>query len=159
MLCLRKVRECQSVCYDEWTATKRRDRDACGCARVLFCAALDGRLSRFSRSHSLRAHRVAMAAAATSPSKRTRFREFNSEFDDLDPVITYRHMQSPVVGPRHPLRFIALCDCNAFYANCEQIRLGIDPAKPLVVLQWNALIAVNYPAREFGTSFRIGHGI
>lgn len=94
-----------------------------------------------------------MTTAPSASKKKTRFKEFNSEFDDLDPVITYRHLQTPIVGPKHPLRFIALCDCNAFYANCEQVRLGLDPAKPLVVLQWNALIAVNYPAREYGTFF------
>ncbi|KAG8774998.1 DNA-directed DNA polymerase eta rad30 [Serendipita sp. 397] len=39
---------------------------------------------------------------------------------------------------------------DAFYAQCEQKRLGIDPTLPLVVLQWDLLIAVNYPARKFG---------
>ena len=48
------------------------------------------------------------------------------------------------------MRVIALCDSDAFYAACEQVRLGIDPSLPLVVRQWDALIAVNYPARAFG---------
>jgi hypothetical protein len=33
---------------------------------------------------------------------------------------------------------------DAFYAACEQVRLGADPKKPLVVQQWESLIAVNY---------------
>lgn len=72
------------------------------------------------------------------------------EFTDLNPPITYRHLLSPNPGVRDPLRVIALCDSDAFYAACEQVRLGIDPSRPLVVRQWDALIAVNYPAREFG---------
>ena len=72
------------------------------------------------------------------------------EFTDLNPPITYRHLLSPNPGVRDPLRVIALCDSDAFYAACEQMRLGIDPSRPLVVRQWDALIAVNYPARAFG---------
>lgn len=85
------------------------------------------------------------------PSK-GKLKDFNHDFDDLDPEITYRHITSPTIGPKHPLRVVALCDCNAFYANCEQVRLGIDPETPLVVIQWGALIAVNYPARNYGIS-------
>lgn len=72
------------------------------------------------------------------------------EFSDLNPQITYRHLFSPPPGARDPLRVIALCDSDAFYAACEQVRLNIDPSRPLVVRQWDALIAVNYPARAFG---------
>ncbi|KAK0223092.1 hypothetical protein IW262DRAFT_1458102 [Armillaria fumosa] len=75
----------------------------------------------------------------------------DDHFSDLDPVITYRHMLSLNLGIRDPLRVIALCDSDAFYAACEMVRLGITD-KPLVVLQWDALIAVNYPARKFGIS-------
>ena len=75
-----------------------------------------------------------------------------SDYDDLNPVITYRHLHSHNLGVKDPLRVISLCDTDAFYAACEQVRLGIDPQKPLVVLQWQALIAVNYPARKFGIS-------
>ena len=75
-----------------------------------------------------------------------------NDFDDLNPTITYRHLLATNLGVRDPLRVIALCDSDAFYAACEQVRLGIDPALPLVVLQWDSLIAVNYPARKFGIS-------
>ncbi|KAH7112858.1 sister chromatid cohesion protein Eso1 [Dendryphion nanum] len=51
-----------------------------------------------------------------------------------------------------PLRVIAHIDLDAFYAQCETIRLGIDPTKPLAVQQWQGLIAINYPARAFGLS-------
>ncbi|KAA1467336.1 DNA/RNA polymerase [Dentipellis sp. KUC8613] len=73
-----------------------------------------------------------------------------SDFEDLNPPITYRHLLSPPPGARDPLRTIALCDADAFYAACEQLRLDVDPARPLVVRQWESLIAVNYPARKFG---------
>jgi DNA polymerase eta len=92
----------------------------------------------------------------TSPLKKLASRKENSkftpqdEFLDLIPQITYRHILSPPPGARDPLRVIALCDSDAFYAACEQVRLGIDPSLPLVVRQWDALIAVNYPARAFG---------
>ncbi|KII89760.1 hypothetical protein PLICRDRAFT_174599 [Plicaturopsis crispa FD-325 SS-3] len=71
---------------------------------------------------------------------------------ELDPTITYRHLLNPNPSVRDPLRTIALCDSDAFYATCEQVRLKLDPALPLVVLQWEGLIAVNYAARKFGIS-------
>jgi len=73
-------------------------------------------------------------------------------FDDLNPTITYRHILSQNLGVRDPLRVVALCDSDAFYAACEMVRLGVDENTPLVVLQWDSLIAVNYPARKFGIS-------
>ncbi|KAL1668389.1 hypothetical protein GGF50DRAFT_46575 [Schizophyllum commune] len=71
---------------------------------------------------------------------------------DLDPTVTYRQLHSSNLGVRDPLRVVALCDSDAFYAACEMVRLGVDKEQPLVVLQWNALIAVNYPARKYGIS-------
>jgi len=47
---------------------------------------------------------------------------------------------------------IAHIDLDAFYAQCESVRLGIDPSKPLAVQQWQGLIAINYAAREYGLS-------
>ncbi|KAF3316385.1 DNA-directed DNA polymerase eta rad30 [Orbilia oligospora] len=49
-----------------------------------------------------------------------------------------------------PLRVIAHIDLDAFYAQCEMVRLGVSEDQPLAVQQWDALIAVNYPARAFG---------
>lgn len=49
-----------------------------------------------------------------------------------------------------PLRVITLIDFDAFYAQCETVRLGLPPEKPLAVRQWNAIIALNYPARAMG---------
>ncbi|KAK6336181.1 DNA-directed DNA polymerase eta rad30 [Orbilia brochopaga] len=49
-----------------------------------------------------------------------------------------------------PLRVIAHIDLDAFYAQCEMVRLGVAEDQPLAVQQWDALIAVNYPARKFG---------
>lgn len=94
----------------------------------------------------------------TSPSKppsaywKGKAKATEDDFDDLNPVITYRHLHSLNLGVKDPLRVIALCDSDAFYAACEQVRLGVDPLEPLVVLQWDSLIAVNYPARKFGIS-------
>jgi DNA polymerase eta len=51
-----------------------------------------------------------------------------------------------------PLRVIAHVDLDAFYAQCETVRLGLDPTKPLAVQQWQGLIAINYAAREYGLS-------
>ncbi|KAJ7678513.1 DNA polymerase eta [Mycena rosella] len=73
------------------------------------------------------------------------------DFEDLNPTITFRHLFAQNLGVRDPLRVIALCDSDAFYAMCEMVRLNLTNSdKPLVVLQWQSLIAVNYPARKFG---------
>lgn len=74
------------------------------------------------------------------------------DFDDLNPIITYRQLLAQNPGVKDPLRVIALCDSDAFYAACEMIRLGTDKDTPLVVLQWDSLIAINYPARKYGIS-------
>lgn len=64
---------------------------------------------------------------------------------------TYKQLhQLKSYSPQTPLRVIAHVDLDAFYAQCETVRLGIDPAKPLAVQQWQGLIAINYPARAFG---------
>lgn len=76
----------------------------------------------------------------------------DDDFNDLNPTITYRQLLSQNLGVRDPFRVVALCDSDAFYAACEMVRLGIDKETPLVVLQWDSLIAVNYAARKFGIS-------
>ncbi|KAJ7583628.1 hypothetical protein C8J56DRAFT_954563 [Mycena floridula] len=80
-----------------------------------------------------------------------RSKEVDDYVDYAIPRITYRHLLSQTLGVRDPFRVISLCDSDAFYASCEMVRLGIFD-KPLVVLQWDSLIAVNYPARKFGIS-------
>lgn len=65
----------------------------------------------------------------------------------------YTHRQLQLL--RHgstatPLRVIAHIDLDAFYAQCEMVRLGTPRDIPLAVRQWDSLIAVNYPARAFG---------
>ncbi|KAK4561507.1 DNA-directed DNA polymerase eta rad30 [Recurvomyces mirabilis] len=66
---------------------------------------------------------------------------------------TYKHLSTlSQSSPSCPLRVIAHIDLDAFYAQCETVRLGIDPGKPLAVQQWQGLIAINYPARAFGLS-------
>lgn len=54
-----------------------------------------------------------------------------------------------------PLRVIAHIDLDAFYAQCEMVRLGVAEDKPLAVQQWQGLIAINYPARRFGLNRHI----
>jgi DNA polymerase eta len=68
-------------------------------------------------------------------------------------TFTYKQLhQLKSYSPQTPLRVIAHVDLDAFYAQCETVRLGIDPTKPLAVQQWQGLIAINYPARAFGLS-------
>ncbi|EEH21712.1 hypothetical protein PABG_03928 [Paracoccidioides brasiliensis Pb03] len=52
-------------------------------------------------------------------------------------------------SPRTPLRVVAHIDLDAFYAQCEMVRLNTPLTQPLAVQQWESLIAVNYPARAF----------
>ncbi|KLU90516.1 sister chromatid cohesion protein Eso1 [Magnaporthiopsis poae ATCC 64411] len=83
--------------------------------------------------------------------------ESQSETDEharLGPAssrFTHRHLsQLASSSVTCPLRVIAHIDLDAFYAQCETVRLGVPEDKPLAVQQWQGLIAVNYPAREFG---------
>lgn len=64
---------------------------------------------------------------------------------------TYRDLRSLSQSSKQsPLRVIALVDYDAFYAQCESVRLGLPENQPLAVQQWNAIIALNYPARKAG---------
>lgn len=64
---------------------------------------------------------------------------------------TYRQVQLlRQSSTASPLRVIAHIDLDAFYAQCEMVRLGTSRTTPLAVRQWDSLIAVNYPARDFG---------
>ena len=64
---------------------------------------------------------------------------------------TLRHLQLLRQGSTAtPLRAIAHIDLDAFYAQCEMVRLDTPRDTPLAVQQWDSLIAINYPAREFG---------
>ncbi|KAF4987584.1 hypothetical protein FDECE_15374 [Fusarium decemcellulare] len=64
---------------------------------------------------------------------------------------TYRQLsQLASSNTSNPLRVIAHIDLDAFYAQCEMVRLGTPKDQPLAVQQWQGLIAVNYPARESG---------
>lgn len=64
---------------------------------------------------------------------------------------TYRQFQSLRQGSTAtPLRAIAHIDLDAFYAQCEMVRLDTPRDAPLAVRQWDSLIAVNYAARPFG---------
>ncbi|KAF2492901.1 DNA/RNA polymerase [Lophium mytilinum] len=66
-------------------------------------------------------------------------------------AFTYKHLsQLSSYSPTTPLRVIAHVDLDAFYAQCEQVRLQLPPDVPLAVQQWQGLIAINYPARAFG---------
>ncbi|GIC89574.1 DNA-directed DNA polymerase eta [Aspergillus udagawae] len=66
---------------------------------------------------------------------------------------TYRQLQLLRQGSTAtPLRVIAHIDLDAFYAQCEMVRLGTPQETPLAVRQWDSLIAINYPARSFGIS-------
>ncbi|KAF9141965.1 DNA-directed DNA polymerase eta rad30 [Linnemannia schmuckeri] len=49
-------------------------------------------------------------------------------------------------------------DLDCFFAQVEQIRLGLSADVPLVSQQWNAIIAVNYAARKAGIT-RLHHNV
>ncbi|PBP23473.1 hypothetical protein BUE80_DR005602 [Diplocarpon rosae] len=84
------------------------------------------------------------AFQASSPLSTSAHRRNKSRF-------TYRQLsQMAVSSTSCPLRVIAHVDLDAFYAQCEMVRLGIREDQPLAVQQWQGLIAINYPAREFG---------
>lgn len=61
----------------------------------------------------------------------------------FDQLATPESWQSPV-------SVVAHIDLDAFYAQCLTVHHKLDPAEPLGCRQWGSLIAVNYPAREFG---------
>ncbi|PYH98691.1 DNA/RNA polymerase [Aspergillus ellipticus CBS 707.79] len=64
---------------------------------------------------------------------------------------THRHLQLlRQSSTATPLRVIAHVDLDAFYAQCEMVRLETPRTVPLAVRQWDSLIAINYPARSFG---------
>ena len=47
-------------------------------------------------------------------------------------------------------RAVLHIDMDCFYAQVEHNRLNIPREEPLAVVQWEGLIAVNYPARAAG---------
>jgi DNA polymerase eta len=50
---------------------------------------------------------------------------------------TYRQLhQLTSYQPANPLRVVAHIDLDAFYAQCEMVRLGVPEDKPLAVQQW-----------------------
>ena len=50
---------------------------------------------------------------------------------------TYRQLSQLAVSATNcPLRVIAHVDLDAFYAQCEMIRLGVNEDQPLAVQQW-----------------------
>lgn len=61
-----------------------------------------------------------------------------------------RLVNDPEKGHLSPLAVIAHIDLNAFYAQCEQIRMGKSFEDPVVCAQWQSLIAVSYAARKYG---------
>ena len=64
---------------------------------------------------------------------------------------TYRQLQLlRQSSTASPLRVVAHVDLDAFYAQCEMVRLQTPREIPLAVRQWDSLIAINYPARAFG---------
>nr|KMM67749.1 sister chromatid cohesion protein Eso1 [Coccidioides posadasii RMSCC 3488] len=66
---------------------------------------------------------------------------------------THRNLQLlRTFSPRTPLRVVAHIDLDAFYAQCEMVRLNTPRTQPLAVQQWESLIAVNYAARSFNIS-------
>lgn len=52
-------------------------------------------------------------------------------------AFTHRHFtQMAAFSSGTPLRVIAHVDLDAFYAQCEMVRLGVPEDVPLAVQQW-----------------------
>lgn len=57
---------------------------------------------------------------------------------------TYRQLaQMTSYQTSNPLRVVAHIDLDAFYAQCEMVRLGVPEDKPLAVQQWYATSLVH----------------
>lgn len=67
-------------------------------------------------------------------------------------MVTKKHLEAlnSRQSWRSPAAVIAHIDLDAFYAQCLGVHGGFDPSEPLGCRQWNSLIAVNYPARNYG---------
>lgn len=82
------------------------------------------------------------SAASVPPQVQSRPSEF---------VASQLHMlNDPETAYLLPLAIIAHIDLNAFFAQCEQIRLGKLITDPVVCCQWLSLIAISYAARKYG---------
>lgn len=65
---------------------------------------------------------------ASSPLNWTRLRRSQYTYRQLSQLASY--------NVSNPLRVIAHIDLDAFYAQCEMVRLGLAEDKPLAVQQW-----------------------
>ncbi|ODV87135.1 hypothetical protein CANARDRAFT_187766, partial [[Candida] arabinofermentans NRRL YB-2248] len=59
-------------------------------------------------------------------------------------------LNNPEKSCNSPLSIICHIDINAYYAQYEQLRLGLTSEDPVVCLQWQSLVAVSYAARKYG---------
>jgi DNA polymerase eta len=67
---------------------------------------------------------------ASSPLTGSHVRRTKSRF-------TYKNLaQLALASSTSPLRVIAHVDLDAFYAQCEMVRLGLAEDQPLAVQQW-----------------------
>lgn len=73
--------------------------------------------------------------------------------EDAHPISRFTYRDFKLLGQSSvssPLRVITLIDFDCFYAQCESVRLGLSPDKPLGVQQFKHVIAINYAARAAG---------
>lgn len=81
--------------------------------------------------------------------------KYEIRVEPLESAFTYNDLKmlsDPEMAYLLPLAVIGLIDMNAFFAQCEQVRLGKSIDEPVVCCQWKSLIAVSYAARKFGVS-------
>lgn len=71
-----------------------------------------------------------MPGGASSPIHITAGRRSRFTYRQLSQMASYQ--------TSNPLRVIAHIDLDAFYAQCEMVRLGVPEDKPLAVQQWYA---------------------
>ena len=87
-----------------------------------------------------------MSSSSPDPRSPARGRDTARESAPVPPA---NANASANAAPAHD-RVVIHLDLDAFYAQVETKRLGLDPAQPLAVQQWQGIIAVNYPARHAG---------
>ena len=98
------------------------------------------------RHHRMSSQEISFASSPPSILDGNSVRRRKSRF-------TFKHLtQLSLSSTTCPLRVIALIDLDAFYAQCESIRLELPEDQPLAVQQWGGLIAINYPSRAHGVT-------
>jgi len=66
-------------------------------------------------------------------------------FEALEKIVMQKELKTEA-----PVRVCACIDMDAFYAQAESRRLGLDDTVPLATIQYNFILSFNYSARALG---------